>query len=270
MRGWGGTGVWVSFCSAVYCLVRKRVVGFCLKMLNSRLPWFSQAFSFLGSSGNLPRGSAMASPPPQGVLVLGARAPRQTGASLCGKRRGREGSCCRPSHRGPVSAHRWPVAAARLVALRPSRPAGPRPARPDPPSAGPAAPAACHPACPRRPPQSPKQAPAAATVVFARGGRRFLGDPVSVLLPVWRRPGQLVWEAGRQPAEVPKPPGRREVKAPRNGARRKPLCSQGARASPVLGGAPPPRPADGGGGLAPQGRSLPRALPSVPASGQRV
>lgn len=200
-----------------------------------------------------------------GLEPHGRRAPLSVGSVGAGK-----AVAVVPPTAVPVSAHRWLVAAARLMALRPSRPAGPRPARPDPPSAGPAAPAACHPACPRRPPQSPKQAPAAATVVFARGGRRFLGDPVSVLLPVWRRPGQLVWEAGRQPAEVPKPPGRREVKAPRNGARRKPLCSQGARASPVLGGAPPPRPADGGGGLAPQGRSLPRALPSVPASGQRV
>lgn len=126
-----GTGVWVSFCSAVCCLVRKRVVGFCLKMLNSRLPWFSQAFSFLGSSGNLPRGSAMASPPPQGVLVLGARAPRQTGASLCGKRRGREGSCRRPSHRGsglctPVAGGRRPPRGPEAVAsCRPS-PCSPR------------------------------------------------------------------------------------------------------------------------------------------------
>lgn len=134
-----GTGVWVSFCSAVYCLVRKRVVGFCLKMLNSRLPWFSQAFSFLGSSGNLPRGSAMASPPPQGVLVLGARAPRQTGASLCGKRRGREGSCRRPSHRG--SGLCTPVAGGRL------------PPRGRPPPRGPEAVASCRPS-----PCSPRSA----------------------------------------------------------------------------------------------------------------
>lgn len=154
-------GRWVAFRSAVSCLVRKHVVGFCIKMRSSGLPWFRQALSFLGSSGTHPVGLRWPCPHPRASSGLSPSPAGRRGPSLSVRStRGREGVCC-PSH---PPRFRFPHTGGR-VRHPPRGPQAPRSALPHPPSL-------CCPGLPftpRLPPvpfrSHPKQAP---EVVAAR------------------------------------------------------------------------------------------------------
>lgn len=108
-EGLGGNAgkVWaflVSFCLAVYWLVRKHVVGFCIEMPSSLslFLWSCQALSFLGNAGRLLQwvSLALSRPPPK--VSTGLAWPRWPLRGLLSvrSRSWREGVFCpsRPLH----------------------------------------------------------------------------------------------------------------------------------------------------------------------------